>query len=118
MDRPRKKERLRSEIIRELTIKARFLSYICIASIIVFSIGVMKLYPNWRASKLLFFFALLMEFFSFGLFIYTRRILGVLRSDPSDQKLAECADFLSMYYFPKFLFRKKRNPFIISDDGD
>ncbi len=57
-----------------------------------------------------------MELFSFVFFIYTRRILAGLNSAPSDQDLARYADFLSLYYYPGFLFKKKKNPFIVPDE--
>ena len=108
----------REKIVRELIIKARFLNYFTLFSIIVFSILVIKLYPNWRGSKLLFIFAVFMEIFSFWFFIYLRRILGILRTNPSDQEIVNWADFLSHYYVPKFIFRRKRNPYIVRDDDE
>jgi len=112
----KKEERLRERIIWELRVKARFLSYVGLFGVVVFSILIMKFLPRWPDSKLYLYGAVLMELFSFIFFIYTRRILGSLGAGPSDQDLARYAEFLSLYYYPKFLFRKKKNPFIVPDE--
>ncbi|RMG02495.1 MAG: hypothetical protein D6726_07410 [Nitrospirae bacterium] len=109
-------ERLRKKIIWELRIKARFLSYIGLFGVITFSVLIIKLLPQWPHSKLYVYGAVLMEIFSFVFFIYTRRILAGLNASPSDKDLARFADFLSLYYYPSFLFRKKKNPYIVPDE--
>jgi len=111
----KKDEILRKKIIQELRIKARLLSYIGLFGVAIFSILIMKLLPRWPDSKIYLYGAVLMEIFSFVFFIYTRRILGSLGAGPSDHDLARYADFLSLYYYPKFLFKKKKNPFIVPD---
>ncbi len=112
----RKDERLRRNIIQELKIKARFLSYIGLFGVVVFSILIMKFLQRWPDARFYLYGAVLMELLSFIFFIYTRKILGSLGAGPSDHDLARYAEFLSLYYYPKFLFKKKKNPFIVPDE--
>jgi|Deesub1362A_J573_1020465.scaffolds.fasta_scaffold00004_267 hypothetical protein len=111
-------DKTKRKILRELTIKAKFLNYTALFSIIIFILLLLRLYPNWEHSKWLFAIALFMECFSIGFFVLTRRIKGILEGDPTDEEIIKWANFLSYYYYPKFIFRKKRNPFIVPDDED
>ena len=104
---------LRGKILKELIIKARFLSYVSLASIIIFSVILMTYKALWGESKVIFLVSLCMEIFSFRFFVYARRIISVLTSEPSDKQIADGADFLPYYYYPKFVFREKKNPYVI-----
>jgi len=104
---------LRGKILKELIIKARFLSYVSLASIIIFSVILMTYKALWGESQIIFLVSLCMEIFSFRFFVYARRIISVLTTEPSDKQIADCADFLSYYYYPKFVFREKKNPYVI-----
>jgi Na+/melibiose symporter-like transporter len=110
--------RVKKRVLKELTIKARFLSYIGLFSIVIFSILLMKLYSKGDSFGILLVFALLMEIFSFWFFIYTRRIIEILRNNPKETDIVKWANFLSYYYYPKFIFRKKGNPYYVPDDED
>lgn len=110
--------RLRKKVLRELRVKAKFLNYFALFAIIIFALLLLKLYPNREHSMALIVFASAMEAFAIGFFVLTRRIMAVLGGEPEDAEIAKWADFLSHYYYPKFIFRRKRNPFVIPDDED
>lgn len=108
----------RDKAVRELAIKARFLNYVCLFSVVIFLLLLIKLAPGWQHSRAVFILALFMEIFSIGFFVKTRRLRNMLERNPRDEELVRAADFLSRYYYPKFIFRRKRNRFIIPDDED
>jgi len=95
-------------VIEELRVRARFLSYVGLAGTVVFSLLILRLYPGWREDRLRFLLIVLMELASFGFFLYTRRILAGLSAGPSDAQLVRWAEFLTLYIYPKFLFRKRK----------
>lgn len=109
---------LREKVLRELRIKTRFLNYVALFAIIIFALLLLKLYPNREHSMALIVFASALEVFAIGFFVLTRRIMTILGGEPRDAEIVKWADFLSHYYYPKFIFRRKRNPFIIPDDED
>ncbi len=109
-----KEKELRKRILRELKIKAKFLSHVSLVSIVIFSVILMRHKAFWGGNKFVFIFSFLMEIFSFGLFTYLRRMIWLLESNPVDEQIAKSANFLSCFYYPKFIFREKENSFIIT----
>ncbi len=113
-------KKAKEQAVKELMIRARFLSYVSLFSVVIFFLLLMKFYTVRDSERAIFLFALAMEVFSFIFFLYTRRIIGVLKGTPDVGEIIKLDGFLSFYYYPKFIFRKrkKKNPFIVPDDDD
>jgi preprotein translocase subunit SecG len=108
----------KQEFIRECIAKATFLSRFGLIACIIFIVIVLKLYPDWQASKTLFFFSIGMIIISLGFFLLMKKATNVLGSNPSDEEILKWGNFLELYYVPKYFTRKKKNPYIIEDDED
>ncbi|GBE35257.1 hypothetical protein BMS3Bbin06_01795 [bacterium BMS3Bbin06] len=113
-------KKAKEKAVKELIIKAGFLSYVSLFSVVIFFLLLIRFYPDRDSERVIFLFALAMEVFSFIFFLYIRRIIGVLRGNPDVNEIIKLDGFLSFYYYPKFIFRnrKKKNPFIVPDDED
>ncbi|NOZ24930.1 MAG: hypothetical protein GXO94_02410 [Nitrospirae bacterium] len=110
--------RLRARHLKELKTKARFLNRVSLFSAAVFSVLIARTYPAGRGDGGVLLFAVVMVAVSAGLYLLTRRIAATLGGDPDEAEVSRWERFLSCYYYPSFIFRRKRNPFIVSDDED
>jgi len=112
------REKAKRELVRELVIKARFLNRFGLFSLAVFLAALWKLYPVRQESRLLFIFSIAMTVISLAFFLLMRRIGRVLDNNPSDADILKWGEFLELYYVPKFILKKRKNPFIVEDDED
>ncbi|GBD99779.1 hypothetical protein BMS3Abin07_01825 [bacterium BMS3Abin07] len=108
----------KADVVRELLMKARFLGKVGIFSFVIFSILIYKLSSNWDNTKTYVLLSSGLAAASLIFFFLMRRIVSALDKNPSNDVIIKWSDFLEPYYVPKFVLKKKRNPFIVEDNED